>query len=42
LVATLRLSALWLALTLVLRVIAPMPTRDEGRIEVSETTDKPI
>ncbi len=42
LVATLRLSALWLALTLVLRVIAPMPTRDEGRIEVSETTDRPI
>jgi len=33
LVLTLRLAALWLALTLVMRLIAPMPTRDEGRIE---------
>ena len=33
LVQTLRLAALWLALTLVMRLIAPMPTRDEGRIE---------
>lgn len=30
---TLRLAALWLALTLVMRLIAPMPARDEGRIE---------
>jgi MFS family permease len=30
---TLQLAALWLALTLVMRLIAPMPARDEGRIE---------
>ena len=33
LVGALRLSALWLMATLVLRMIAPMPARDEGRIE---------
>ncbi|WP_420381748.1 MFS transporter [Novosphingobium sp.] len=33
LVATLRLSALWLAVSLLLRLVAPMPARDEGRIE---------
>lgn len=32
LVATLRLAAAWLALTLVLRLVAPMPGREEGRI----------
>ncbi|WP_353230688.1 MFS transporter [Novosphingobium sp.] len=33
LVFSLRAAALWLALTLVLRLIAPMPARAEGRIE---------
>jgi MFS family permease len=42
LVTTLRMSALWMALTLVLRVIAPMPTRDEGRIDFMEKTHEPI
>ncbi|WP_068076932.1 MFS transporter [Novosphingobium lentum] len=30
-----RAAAAWMALTLVLRVIAPMPTREEGRIDSS-------
>ena len=33
LVATSQLTALWLMLTLILRFVAPMPARDEGRIE---------
>ncbi len=33
LVTSLRLSALWLAATLILRLVAPMPARAEGRIE---------
>jgi predicted MFS family arabinose efflux permease len=41
LVMTLRLSATWLALTMILRLVAPMPARGEGRIEVVETIDEP-
>jgi MFS family permease len=36
LVVSLRLSALWLALSLVLRLFAPMPGREEGRIPPAE------
>ena len=38
LVLSMRMSALWLALTLVLRFLAPMPAREEGRIEPEEST----
>lgn len=36
LVASLRGAAVWLALTLILRLVAPMPLREEGRIESGE------
>jgi MFS family permease len=42
LVIALRLAACWLALTMVMRFIAPMPTRDEGRIEPAQTNDEPV
>jgi MFS family permease len=41
LVASLRLAATWLALTLVLRLVAPMPSREEGRIEPMEKSHEP-
>ena len=41
LVASLRLAAAWLALTLILRLIAPMPSREEGRIEDGEKAHEP-
>ena len=41
LVTTLRIAALWLTCTLIMRLIAPMPQRDEGRIEPVETVREP-
>jgi MFS family permease len=41
LVASLRLAACWLTLTMIMRLIAPMPTREEGRIEPVEETHEP-
>jgi len=37
LVVSVRLAAVWLTLTLLMRLFAPMPTRDEGRIDLEET-----
>lgn len=37
LVAAVRLAAMWLTLTLLMRLFAPMPTREEGRIDLEET-----
>jgi len=42
LVTAVRLAATWLALTLVMRIIAPMPTREEGRIDFEEPTHEPV
>jgi MFS family permease len=39
--AALRLAALWLTCTLIMRLIAPMPQRDEGRIDPVETAHAP-
>jgi len=41
LVASMRLAALWLALTLVMRLVAPMPGPKDGRIEHVEHTPEP-
>ena len=41
LVTTLRSAALWLTCTLIMRLFAPMPQRDEGRIEPVETVREP-
>jgi MFS family permease len=41
LVTSMRLAATWLALTLIMRLIAPMPRREEGRIEHVEDTLEP-
>lgn len=41
LVTSVRLAATWLALTLIMRFVAPMPTREEGRIEPVEDTLEP-
>ena len=37
LVESCRLAALWLVLTLIMRLVAPMPAREEGRINPVET-----
>ena len=42
LVFSLRMAATWMALTLVMRIIAPMPTRDEGRIDHEVPTNEPV
>jgi MFS family permease len=34
--ATMRMAAAWLAMSLLLRVFAPMPTREEGRLDAVE------
>lgn len=34
--ATMRIAAAWLAMSLLLRVFAPMPTREEGRLDAVE------
>lgn len=41
-VTSVRLAATWLALSLVLRFVAPMPRRDEGRIDFEEQTHEPV
>jgi MFS family permease len=42
LVISVRLAATWLALTLIMRFVAPMPARAEGRIDLVENTDEPV
>ncbi len=42
LVAAVRLAAFWLALTLIMRIVAPMPARQEGRINLEEATHVPV
>jgi MFS family permease len=42
LVVAVRLAATWLALTLIMRLVAPMPRREEGRIDLLENTDEPV